>query len=133
MFRGVDHIGIAVKNLNEAIKVYRDFLGFTLKGVHVLEKRKVKVAFLSSGGETSIELLEPLGVDSPIAKFLESRGEGVHHFAVKVDDIEAVMKGLKDQGVLLVDKKPREGAEGAKIAFIHPKSTKGVLLELVMK
>ena len=133
MFMGVDHIGVAVKNLDDAITVYRDILGFTLKSIHVLKERKVRVAFLSSGGETNIELLEPLGADSPISKFLEKRGEGIHHFAVKVKDIEAVMKRLREKGVLLVDDKPREGAEGAKIAFIHPKSTKGVLLELVMK
>lgn len=133
MFIGVDHIGVAVKNLDDAITVYRDILGFTLKGIHVLKERKVRVAFLSSGGETNIELLEPLGADSPISKFLEKRGEGIHHFAVKVKDIEAVMKRLREKGVLLVDDKPREGAEGAKIAFIHPKSTRGVLLELVMK
>ena len=133
MFVGVDHIGVAVKNLDEALTVYRDVLGFTLKGIHVLKERKVRVAFLSSGGETNIELLEPLGADSPVAKFLEKRGEGIHHFAVIVKDIEAVMRKFKDKGVLLVDDTSHEGAEGAKIAFVHPKSTKGVLLELVMK
>jgi len=131
MFVGADHVGVAVKNLDEAISLYRDVLGFRLEGVHVLTERKVRVAFFSSGGETRIELLEPLGNDSPVAKFLESRGEGVHHFAVKVKDIEAVLAELKQKGVMLVDDKPRMGAEGAKIAFVHPKSTKGVLLELV--
>lgn len=130
LFVGVDHFGVAVKNLDEAIKVYRDILGFKLEGIHVLTERKVKVAFLSTGGETRIELLEPLGVDSPVAKFLESRGEGIQHIAVKVKNIEAVLAELKSKGVTLVDEKPRLGAEGAKIAFIHPKSTKGVLLEL---
>jgi methylmalonyl-CoA/ethylmalonyl-CoA epimerase len=130
---GVDHVGVAVKNLEEAISVYRDVLGFKLLSVHVLEERKVRVAFLSTGGETQIELLEPLGGESPIAKFLENRGEGVHHIAVIVDDIEEVLKDFKKRGVALVDEKPRVGAEGKKIAFIHPKSTKGVLLELVMK
>lgn len=133
MFMGVDHVGVAVKNLEEAISVYRDVLGFKLLSVHVLEERKVRVAFLSTGGETQIELLEPLGGESPIAKFLENRGEGVHHIAVIVDDIEEVLKDFKKRGVALVDEKPRVGAEGKKIAFIHPKSTKGVLLELVMK
>ncbi len=133
IFAGVDHVGVAVKNLDEAISIYRDVLGFLLKGVHVLTERKVKVAFFSTGGETQIELLEPLDSDSPIAKFLEKRGEGIHHFAVKVRDIEAVIRVLKEKDVLLVDDRPREGAEGAKIAFINPKSTKGVLLELVMK
>ncbi|MEM1563732.1 MAG: methylmalonyl-CoA epimerase [Candidatus Bathyarchaeia archaeon] len=132
MFTGMDHIGVAVKNLDDAIGVYRDILGFKLLGIHVLTERKVKVAFFSTGGETQIELLEPLGSDSPVAKFLESRGEGIHHIAVKVDDIEKTLEELKKKGVMLIDEKPRAGAEGKKIAFIHPKSTKGVLLELVM-
>jgi methylmalonyl-CoA/ethylmalonyl-CoA epimerase len=133
MFVGVDHVGVAVKNLDEAIGVYRDVLGFKLEDVHVLTERKVKVAFLSTGDEARIELLEPLGSDSPVAKFLESRGEGIHHVAVRVDDVEATLEELKKKGVVLIDDKPQMGAEGAKIAFVHPKSTKGVLLELVMK
>ena len=133
MFVGVDHVGVAVKNLDEAIALYRDVLGFRLEDVHILTERKVRVAFLSTGGETNIELLEPLGGDSPVAKFLESRGEGIQHVAVKVKDIEAVLAEFKRKGVLLVDDKPKAGAEGAKIAFVHPKSTKGVLLELVEK
>jgi methylmalonyl-CoA/ethylmalonyl-CoA epimerase len=133
MFMGIDHVGVAVKNLDEAIGVYQNILGFKLESVHVLNERKVKVAFLSSGGETRIELLEPLGVDSPVAKFLENRGEGIHHIAVKVENIDAVLEDFKRKGVVLVDDKPRIGAEGAKIAFVHPKSTKGVLLELIMK
>ncbi|MEM3699990.1 MAG: methylmalonyl-CoA epimerase [Candidatus Bathyarchaeia archaeon] len=133
MFIGVDHVGVAVKNLDEAISIYQNVLGFELEGVHVLSERKVKVAFLFSGGETRIELLEPLGSDSPVAKFLDSRGEGIHHIAVKVENIEAVLDDFKRKGVVLVDEKPRIGAEGAKIAFVHPKSTKGVLLELIMK
>jgi methylmalonyl-CoA epimerase len=130
MFIGLDHVGVAVKNLDEAISVYRDILGFKLEGIHVLTERKVKVAFLSTGGEASIELLEPLGSDSPVAKFLESRGEGIQHVAVKVENIEVALEELKRKGVTLVDDKPRAGAEGKKIAFVHPKSTKGVLLEL---
>jgi methylmalonyl-CoA epimerase len=133
MFLGMDHVGVAVKNLEEAISVYRDTLGFKLLGVHVLKERKVKVAFLSTGGETQIELLEPLGNDSPVAKFLESRGEGIHHIAVKVDNIEKALEDFKRKGVRLVDEVPRIGVEGKKIAFVHPKSTKGVLLELVME
>jgi methylmalonyl-CoA/ethylmalonyl-CoA epimerase len=131
MLLGVDHIGIAVKNLDEAIRLYRDVLGFKLQGVHVLTERKVRVAFFSCGGETTIELLEPLGVDSPVAKFLENRGEGIQHLAVRVRGIEALLEELKGKGVALVDDKPRAGAEGAKTAFIHPKSTRGVLLEFV--
>jgi len=133
MFMGIDHVGVAVKSLDDAVAVYRDILGFKLEGVHVLKERKVKVAFLSSGGETNIELLEPLGADSPIAKFLESHGEGIQHIAVRVDNIEEVLNQYKAKGIILIDEKPRVGAEGAKIAFVHPRSTKGVLLELVMK
>lgn len=133
MFAGMDHVGVAVKSLDEAVKVYRDALGFKLEGIHVLTERKVKVAFLSSGGETDIELLEPLSDDSTIAKFLETRGEGIHHFAVKVDDVEATLEDLKRKGVTLIDEKPKTGAEGKKIAFVHPKSTHGVLLELVQR
>jgi methylmalonyl-CoA epimerase len=133
MFVGLDHVGVAVKNLDEAICVYRDVLGFKLNGVHVLTERKVRVAFLSTGGESNIELLEPISDDSPVAKFLESRGEGVQHIAVRVKNIEALLVEFKRKGVTLVDDKPRVGAEGAKIAFVHPKSTRGVLLELVEK
>jgi methylmalonyl-CoA epimerase len=133
MFVGMDHVGIAVKNLDDAIHVYRDVLGFKLEGVHVLTERKVKVAMISTGGKTQIELLEPLGSDSTIAKFLENHGEGIHHFAVEVKDIEGVLAELKRKGVTLIDDKPKPGAEGKKIAFVHPKSTKGVLLELVMR
>jgi len=133
MFAGVDHVGVAVKNLDEAIALYRDVLGFKLENVHVLTERKVRVAFFSTGGETHIELLEPLGSDSPVAKFLEARGEGIQHIAVRVKDIETVLEDFKRRGVVLVDEKPRLDADGALIAFVHPKSTKGVLLELVMK
>jgi methylmalonyl-CoA epimerase len=128
----IEHVGIAVKNLEEAIIVYRDVLGFRLEGVHTVSERKVKVAFFSVG-ESRIELLEPLGTDSAVAKFLEARGEGIQHLAVKVKNIEAVLKELKGKGVALVDESPRVGAEGVKIAFVHPKSTRGVLLELVEK
>lgn len=132
MIDSIEHIGIAVKNLEEAITVYRDVLGFKLEGVHILKERKVKVAFFSVG-ESRIELLEPLGSDSAVAKFLEARGEGIQHLAVKVKNIEAVLEEFKRKGVTLVDEIPRPGAEGTKIAFVHPKSTRGVLLELVEK
>jgi len=133
MFVSMDHVGVAVKNLDDAIHVYRDILGFELKGVHVLAERKVKVAFISTGGETQIELLEPLDSSSTIAKFLETRGEGIHHFAVEVDNINTVLADMKKSGVALIDDQPKTGAEGKRIAFVHPKSTKGVLLELVEK
>jgi methylmalonyl-CoA/ethylmalonyl-CoA epimerase len=133
MFVGMDHVGVVVRNLADAIHVYRDVLGFKLEGAHVLTERKVKVALMSTGDKTQIELLEPFGSDSTIGKFLESHGEGIHHFAVEVNDIEGVLAELKRKGVTLIDDKPKLGAEGKKIAFVHPKSTKGVLLELVMK
>ena len=133
MFVGMDHVGIAVKNLDEAIHVYRDLLGFKLMGVHVLAERKIKIALISTGGETQIELVQPLDAESTVAKFLETRGEGIHHFAIRVEDIEAALADMKKNGVTLIDETPRVGAEGKKVAFVHPKSTKGVLLELVMK
>jgi methylmalonyl-CoA/ethylmalonyl-CoA epimerase len=133
VFGGMDHVGIAVKNLDEAVKTYCDGLGFKLEGIHVLTERKVRVAFLTLGGQTQVELLEPLGSDSIIAKFLENRGEGIHHFAVEVRDIEAKLADLKQKGVTLIDELPKKGAEGKLIAFVHPKSTRGVLLELVQK
>lgn len=130
---GIDHIGIAVNNLDEAISLYRDVLGLKLEGVHAVEEQKVRVAFFSTGGETRIELLEPTESESPVAKFIEKRGEGVHHIALKVRNIGAVLEELKGKGLKLVDEKPRIGVGGAKIAFIHPKSTRNVLLELCEK
>ena len=130
---GVGHIGIAVNKLDEAISLYRDVLGLRLEGVHVVEEQKVRVAFFSTDGETRIELLEPTESESPVAKFIEKHGEGVHHIALKVRNIEAVLEELKKKGLRLVDEKPRIGVGGAKIAFIHPKSTRNVLLELCEK
>jgi len=133
MYKGVEHVGIAVKNLDEAVRVYRDVLGFRLEGIQTLAERKLRIALFSTGGETQIELLESLDKDNTIAKFVETRGEGIHHFAVETDDIEASLENLKKSGAALIDEKPRAGAEGKQVAFIHPKSTKGVLLELVKK
>ena len=127
---GIDHIGVAVNKLDEAISLYSDVLGLKLEGVHVLEEQKVRVAFFSTSGETRIELLEPTDSESPVAKSIEKRGEGVHHIALKVKNIEAVLKKLKKKGLRLVNEKPRIGVDGAKIAFIHPKSTRNVLFEL---
>lgn len=131
LIESIDHIGIAVKNLNDAVKLYRDILGFQLQGIHTLNERRVKVAFFSGGNESRIELLEPLDHESPVAKFLETRGEGIQHLAVKVKNIETALEDFKQKGVTLIDEKPKAGAEGARIAFVHPKSTLGVLLELV--
>jgi methylmalonyl-CoA/ethylmalonyl-CoA epimerase len=133
MYKGVEHVGIAVKNLDEAVRVYRDVLGFRLEGIQTLAERKLRIALFSTGGETQIELLESLDKDNTIAKFVETHGEGIHHFAVETDDIEASLENLKKSGAALIDEKPRAGAEGKQVAFIHPKSTKGVLLELVKK
>jgi len=129
----IDHIGIAVKNLDDAVRLYRDVLGFKLQGIHTLAERRVKVAFFSVGHESRIELLEPLDGESPVAKFLETRGEGIQHLAVRVKNIEVALEDFRQKGVTLIDEKPRAGAEGARIAFVHPKSTRGVLLELVQK
>jgi len=133
MLMGVEHVGIAVKNLDEAVRTYRDVLGFKLEGIQVLTERKLRIALFSTGGESQIELLEPLDKNSTIAKFLETRGEGIHHFAVQTDNIETSLANLKKSGVALIDEKPRAGAEGKRVAFVHPRSTKGVLLELVEK
>lgn len=122
-----------MENLDEAVRLYRDVLGFQLQGIHTLAERRVKVAFFSGGRESRIELLEPLDDESPVAKFLETRGEGIQHLAVKVKNIEAALEDFKQKGLTLIDEKPRAGAEGTKIAFVHPKGTCGVLLELVQK
>lgn len=119
-----------MKKLDVAISLYRDVLGLKLEGIHLLEEQKVKVAFFSTEGEARIELLEPTEDESPVAKFIEKRGEGVHHIALEVRDIEAVLKDLRKKGLRLVDEKPRIGVDEAKIAFIHPKSTGNVLYEL---
>ena len=127
---GLDHVGVVVRDLSGAIGLYRDVLGLKFEGTHVLTERGVKVAFFSIGDEAHFELLEPLNTESAIAKFLSSRGEGLHHVALKVDDIEAALEDFKKRGMTLIDEKPRPGAEGKKVAFVHPKSTRGVLLEL---
>ncbi len=129
MINKIDHIGIAVKNLDEAVDLYKK-LGFEVKEIEEVPEQKVKVAMLPVG-ESKIELLEATSEDSPIAKFIERRGEGVHHIAINVSDIEKALQNAKEKGLQLIDEKPRIGAGGKKVAFIHPKSTKGVLLELV--
>lgn len=126
---GVDHIGIAVKSIDEALKFWEDALGIKCTGREEVEEQKVITAFLPLGG-TEIELLEPTSPDSPISKFIENRGEGIHHLALRVEDIETALKELKDKGLRLIDEKPRCGAGGARIAFVHPKATGGILLEI---
>lgn len=125
----VDHIGIAVKNLEEAIKTFES-LGLKLKGVEEVREQKVRVAMLPVG-ESKIELLEATAEDSVIAKFIASRGEGIHHIAINVENIEKSLETAKNFGIKLIDEKPRIGAGGKKVAFLHPKSTHGVLLEFV--
>lgn len=129
MIEKIDHLGIAVKSIEEALKIYTDILGLKVTGEEVVEEQKVKTAFIPVG-ESKIELLESTAPDGPIAKHIEKRGEGIQHIAFKVDNIEKALKSLKQKGVRLIDEKPRFGAGGAKIAFIHPKDTKGVLIEL---
>ena len=126
----IDHIGIAVKSLVEAVKVYENAIGLKVSGYDQVDDQGVRVAMLDIG-ESRIELLEPTGPDSPIEKFMTKRGEGIHHIAVRVDNIEQAIERLKSQGVRLVDSVPRRGAHNTRIAFIHPSSTHGVLLELV--
>lgn len=125
----LDHIGIAVKDLEESLKFYRDALGIQLEGIEVVKEQKVTTAFLPVG-ESHIELLEATDSDSPISKFIEKRGEGIHHIAIKVENIEEHLQNLDEKEIRLIDREPKQGANNKKIAFIHPKSTSGVLLEL---
>ncbi|SHI07578.1 methylmalonyl-CoA epimerase [Sporanaerobacter acetigenes] len=129
MVQKVDHIGIAVKNLDEALKFYEDVLGLKCAGSEVVEEQKVKVAFLPIG-DTEVELLESTEEDGPIAKYVEKKGEGIQHIAYRVANIEEAIEEMKSKGIRMIDEKPRYGAGGAKIAFLHPKSTHGVLIEL---
>ncbi len=126
----IDHLGIAAKSIEEALKFWADGLGLENVHTEVVEDQKVRVAMLPLG-ESRIELLEPTSDDSPISKFLEKRGGGIHHIAIEVEDINAALARLKAQGVRLIDESPKVGAEGCLVAFVHPASTNGVLLELV--
>jgi len=132
MVSKVDHIGIAVANLDETLKFYTDVLGLKLHGTETVTEQKVRVAFLPMG-DTEIELLESTDPEGPIAKFIETKGQGIQHIAFRVDDIEKSLAELKAKGVRLIDEKPRYGAGGAKIAFLHPKATNGVLVELCQR
>jgi len=125
----IDHLGIAVKSINEGKKFWGDRLGLWLEDSEVMEKEKLITAFFPIG-ESEIELLESIDPDGSIGEYLEKRGEGIHHVAFLVENIEEALAELKEKGIRLVDEKPRKGAGGAKIAFLHPKSTNGVLVEL---
>ena len=126
----INHLGIATKGIDEALEFWSDALGLENAHTEVVEDQKVRVAMLPIG-ESRIELLEPTNDDSPISKFLEKRGGGIHHIAVEVDDINAALATLKEKGMRLIDESPRMGAEGCLVAFVHPSSANGVLLELV--
>jgi methylmalonyl-CoA/ethylmalonyl-CoA epimerase len=124
----VDHIGIAVKSLDASVMIYKE-MGLEPTGFETIDEQKVKTAFIPVG-ESEVELLESTAPDGPIGKFIEKRGEGLHHISLRVDDIEAALAELKEKRIRLIDEKPRYGAGGARIAFIHPKATNGILLEL---
>ena len=128
----VDHIGVAVKSINNSLDYYIHTLGLTLLAIEEVASQGVRVAFLDAGN-VKIELLEPLATDGPIAKFIEKRGEGVHHIAFGVTDIRTRMVDLQEKGVQLLQAEPKPGAGGAEVAFLHPKSSFGVLYELCDK
>ena len=126
---GIEHIGIATPSLDEALPFYRDVLGLPLVGVEEVPDQGVRVAKLRIGG-SFIEILEPLSADSPIARFLERRGPGVHHVAFRTRDLDGDLRRLEARGIRLIDEKPRTGADGMRIAFVHPSATGKVLTEL---
>jgi len=128
----IDHIGIAVKSIEEGGKFFTDILGLKLQKLETVEEQKVKTGFFPISG-SELELLESTEPDGPVAKFIEARGEGVQHIAFRVENIDGALKELKEKGVRLIDQEPRKGAGGARIAFIHPKETHGVLVELCEK
>ncbi|MFH1487008.1 MAG: methylmalonyl-CoA epimerase [Chloroflexota bacterium] len=131
MIKRVDHISIAVKNIEEQLPLYRDMLGLKPGKVETIADQGVKAVMIPIG-DSEIELIEPLNPEGGVAKFLESRGEGIHHICLEVDDVDKELKSLADKGVSLIDKVGRPGLAG-KVGFLHPKSTKGVLIELAQK
>ena len=126
----IDHIGIATKQISKALSVWVDALGLIVESTEEVVEQGVRVAMLPIG-ETRVELLEPLSDDSPVARFLEKRGPGIHHVAIRVNDIRAELSRLRESGARLIDETPRVGVGGCLVAFVHPSSTGGVLLELV--
>lgn len=128
----IEHIGIAVKNLDESIKYYEEVLGLKCYAIEEVEDQKVKTAFFMVG-ETKIELLESTDEEGPIGKFIKKKGEGIHHLAFAVDNVKTALSEAEEKGIRLIDKEPRKGAEGLNIAFLHPKDTRGVLTELCSK
>jgi methylmalonyl-CoA epimerase len=130
MIKKVDHIGIAVKSIDEAVKLYTEVLGLKVRGIEVIVDQKARTALIPVG-ETKIELIESTDPEGTIAKFIESRGEGLHHIALGVTNINEALQDLTRKGIPLIDQKPRKGVENTDIAFLHPKGTGRVLLELV--
>ncbi|ACL05466.1 methylmalonyl-CoA epimerase [Desulfatibacillum aliphaticivorans] len=128
----IDHLGIAVNDMDAARQVWESILGLSFEGKETVEAQKVTTGFLPVG-ESEVELLESTSPDGPVAKFIEKRGEGFQHVAFRVENIEEALAELKEKGVKLIDEKPRKGAGGAMIAFLHPKSTNGVLVELCQR
>jgi len=128
MLNKIDHIGVAVKSLDEAVKFY-SLMGAEPNHYEEVESQKVKVAFIKVG-ETNIELLEPTSDESPIAKFIEKKGEGIHHICYDVDDVKVALGTMKEDGLKLLNEEPMPGAHGKLVAFVHPKSTNGVLTEV---
>src|SRR6185503_13745614 len=128
----IDHIGIATNGIGDAVEFWRDVLGLDVGEIEEVSEQRVRVCMLSIG-ESRVELLEPASATSPITKFLEKRGQGIHHIAISVDDIRARLAELKAKGATLIDEEPRTGSGGCLVAFIHPSSTGGVLLELVQR
>ena len=126
---GLDHIGVAVESIEDSLALYHELLGLKLLFTEEVESDGVRVAVLELGGG-HLELLEPTGPESPIAKFMSKRGPGIHHVALRVKDCASSLQALADSGVRLIDEKPRPGAGGKQIGFVHPKATGGVLLEL---
>ena len=125
----IDHLGIAVNSIEEGKNFWADALGLEFEGSETVEEQKVTTAFFPVG-ESEVELLESTAPDGPIAKFLEKKGPGIHHVAFRVENVEEALAELKEKGIRLIDEKPRMGAGGAKIAFLHPKATNGILVEL---
>lgn len=125
----IDHLGIAVSSIEDKKNFWTDALGLTMEGTETIDEQKVTTAFLPVG-ESEVELLESTAPDGPVAKYIEKKGEGIQHVAFRVENIEDALAELKEKGIALIDQKPRIGAGGAKIAFLHPKATSGVLVEL---
>ena len=128
----IDHIGIAVKSIEEGKRFFADILGLKFEKTEVIEEQKVKTGFFPTT-DSELELLESTEADGPVAKFIEARGQGVQHIAFRVENIDDALRELKEKGIRLIDQEPRKGAGGARIAFIHPKETHGVLVELCEK